>query len=52
VSGDAIDGRDRWIIHRDRLVDENPHIWVSLADVELPDGTEFTSTCSGCGGAP
>jgi len=42
VSGDAVDNRDRWIIHRDRLVDENPHIRVSLADVELPDGTEFT----------
>jgi len=42
VSGDAVDGRDRWIIHGDRLVDENPHIRVSLADVELPDGTEFT----------
>lgn len=24
------------------MVDENPHIRVSLADVELPDGTEFT----------
>ncbi len=32
----------RWIIHRERLVDENPHIRVSLADVELPDGTQFT----------
>lgn len=32
----------RWIIHRERLVDENPHIRVSLADVELPDGTRFT----------
>lgn len=42
MSGDAVDNRDRWIIHRDRLVDENPHIRVSLADVELPDGTEFT----------
>jgi 8-oxo-dGTP pyrophosphatase MutT (NUDIX family) len=32
----------RWIIHGERPVDENPHIQVSLADVELPDGTEFT----------
>jgi len=32
----------RWIIHGERRVDENPHIRVSLADVELPDGTQFT----------
>jgi len=32
----------RWLIHGERAVDENPHIRVSLADVELPDGTEFT----------
>lgn len=32
----------RWIIHGERPVDENPHIRVSLADVELPDGTQFT----------
>jgi 8-oxo-dGTP pyrophosphatase MutT (NUDIX family) len=32
----------RWIIHAERLVDENPHIRVSLADVELPDGGQFT----------
>jgi hypothetical protein len=37
-----MDGRGRWIIHSDRLVDENPHIRVSLTDVELPDGSEFT----------
>ena len=42
MSGDAIDGRGRWVIHSDRLVDENPHIRVSLTDVELPDGTQFT----------
>lgn len=36
------EGRSRWIIHGERPVDENPHIRVSLADVELPDGTEFT----------
>lgn len=32
----------RWIIHAERLIDQNPHIRVSLADVELPDGTQFT----------
>lgn len=32
----------RWIIHGERLLDDNPHIQVSLADVELPDGTQFT----------
>ena len=32
----------RWIIHGERPVDESPHIRVSLADVELPDGTQFT----------
>ena len=42
MSGDAIDGRGQWIIHDDRLVDENPHIRVSVVDVELPDGSEFT----------
>jgi 8-oxo-dGTP pyrophosphatase MutT (NUDIX family) len=42
VPGDAVGGRGRWIIHSDRLVEENPHIRVSLTDVELPDGTEFT----------
>jgi 8-oxo-dGTP pyrophosphatase MutT (NUDIX family) len=34
-------GRTRWKIHGDRLVDENPHIRLSIASVELPDGTEF-----------
>jgi 8-oxo-dGTP pyrophosphatase MutT (NUDIX family) len=41
VSGDGAD-RNRWIIHNERLVDENPHVRISLADVELPDGAEFT----------
>jgi 8-oxo-dGTP pyrophosphatase MutT (NUDIX family) len=31
----------RWKIHADRLVDENPHIRLSIASVELPDGTVF-----------
>ena len=33
--------RTRWKIHGDRLVDENPHIRLSVASVELPDGTTF-----------
>ena len=33
--------RTRWTIHADRLVDENPHIKLSIASVELPDGTRF-----------
>jgi 8-oxo-dGTP pyrophosphatase MutT (NUDIX family) len=33
--------RTRWTIHGERLVDENPHIRLSIASVELPDGTEF-----------
>jgi 8-oxo-dGTP pyrophosphatase MutT (NUDIX family) len=31
----------QWIIHGERLVDENPHIRLSIASVELPDGTRF-----------
>ena len=31
----------RWTIHADRVVDENPHIRLSVASVELPDGTMF-----------
>ena len=31
----------RWTIHAERLVDENPHIRLSIAAVELPDGTRF-----------
>ena len=30
------------MIHREELVDENPHVRISLADVELPDGTQFS----------
>ena len=33
--------RTRWTIHSDRVVDENPHIRLSIASVELPDGTRF-----------
>lgn len=42
MSGNDSADRTRWTIHRERLVDQNPHIRVSLADVELPGGTEFT----------
>jgi 8-oxo-dGTP pyrophosphatase MutT (NUDIX family) len=42
VAGDTGSDHVQWIIHGERLVDENPHIRVSLADVELPDGTTFT----------
>jgi hypothetical protein len=31
----------RWTIHADRVVDENRHIRLSIASVELPDGTMF-----------
>ncbi len=31
----------RWTIHADRVVDENPHIRLSVASVELPDGATF-----------
>ena len=42
MAGDTGADYARWVIHGERLVDENPHIRVSLADVELPDGTTFT----------
>jgi 8-oxo-dGTP pyrophosphatase MutT (NUDIX family) len=32
----------RWLIHGERLVDDTPHIRVSLADVELPNHVRFT----------
>jgi 8-oxo-dGTP pyrophosphatase MutT (NUDIX family) len=31
----------RWTIHRERLVDENRHIRLSVASIRLPDGVEF-----------
>jgi len=34
-------GRTRWTIHGERLVDENPHIRLSVASVELPNGKHF-----------
>jgi 8-oxo-dGTP pyrophosphatase MutT (NUDIX family) len=33
--------RTKWIIHGERIVDENPHIRLSVATVELPDGMVF-----------
>jgi 8-oxo-dGTP pyrophosphatase MutT (NUDIX family) len=32
----------KWVIHSERLVDDTPHIRVSLADVELPNHVRFT----------
>jgi 8-oxo-dGTP pyrophosphatase MutT (NUDIX family) len=32
----------KWVIHGERLVDDTPHIRVSLADVELPNRVRFT----------
>ena len=31
-----------WVIHGERLVDDTPHVRVSLADVELPNEVRFT----------
>jgi 8-oxo-dGTP pyrophosphatase MutT (NUDIX family) len=33
--------RTQWTINRERLVDANPHIRLSVASVELPDGKQF-----------
>ena len=32
----------KWVIHCERLVDDTPHIRVSLADVEIPGYARFT----------
>ena len=34
--------RHKWVVHGERLVDDTPHIRVSLADVELPNHVRFT----------
>lgn len=34
--------RTQWIVHGEHVVDENRHIRLSTADIELPDGTTFT----------
>jgi hypothetical protein len=32
----------KWAIHGERVVDDTPHIRISVADVELPNGVSFT----------
>ena len=32
----------KWVVHGERLVDDTPHVRVSLADVELPNEVRFT----------
>jgi len=32
----------KWVVHGERVVDDTPHVRVSLADVELPGGVCFT----------
>src|ERR1700761_1644227 len=32
----------KWVVHGERLVDDTPHIRVSIADVELPNHVRFT----------
>ena len=32
----------KWVVHGERLVDDTPHIRVSLADIELPNHVRFT----------
>jgi 8-oxo-dGTP pyrophosphatase MutT (NUDIX family) len=41
VTSDNTSGRTVWTIHGEHLVDENPHIRLSIASVELPNGTRF-----------
>lgn len=41
MTNDSASGRTKWTIHGERLVDENPHIRLSVASVELPDGKRF-----------
>jgi 8-oxo-dGTP pyrophosphatase MutT (NUDIX family) len=41
VGNDLSPDRTRWIIHGEREVDANPHIRLSVASVELPDGKRF-----------
>ena len=31
-----------WLVHGERLVDDTPHVRVSLADVEIPGHARFT----------
>ena len=32
----------KWIVHNERLVDDTPHVRISLADVEIPGHARFT----------
>ncbi|MFB9832914.1 NUDIX hydrolase [Actinoallomurus acaciae] len=41
MTNEAPSEQTRWTIHGERLVDENPHIRLSIASVELPDGKHF-----------
>ena len=38
----CVTDQHEWVIHGERLVDDTPHIRVSLADVELPNHVCFT----------
>jgi 8-oxo-dGTP pyrophosphatase MutT (NUDIX family) len=41
VTDDTFPERSRWTIHGERLIDDSPHVKVSMASVELPNGVEF-----------
>jgi 8-oxo-dGTP pyrophosphatase MutT (NUDIX family) len=41
VSDETSLERTRWVIHGERLIDDSPHVRVSMASVELPNGVEF-----------
>jgi 8-oxo-dGTP pyrophosphatase MutT (NUDIX family) len=41
VTDQRFPARTQWTIHGERLIDENPHIRLSIASVELPDGKQF-----------
>jgi 8-oxo-dGTP pyrophosphatase MutT (NUDIX family) len=41
VTDDGFSPRTRWIIHGERLIDDSPHVNVSMASVELPNGVKF-----------
>jgi 8-oxo-dGTP pyrophosphatase MutT (NUDIX family) len=41
VTHDSSPERTKWKIHGERVVDENRHIRLSIASVELPNGVQF-----------
>jgi 8-oxo-dGTP pyrophosphatase MutT (NUDIX family) len=41
VTNQPSTARTRWTIHGERLIDDSPHVRVSKASVELPNGVEF-----------